>query len=159
MKRAERRLAEREGRVVCTPMEADYFLGESDVSRLATLRFHRGGMRFPAGGAPHLVDDFEQHAVAMSFRYQNEQIYLTRESRLPTAFWPERWCQCFKHSLMPRFPANWWRDAPLPADARIVVFTGRPRPHEAIAAAWPAPWFKKHYKKIRPVRWMKDHWV
>jgi serine/threonine-protein kinase HipA len=43
MQRAERRLAEREGRAVRTLMEADYLLGVSDVSRLGALRFRRSG--------------------------------------------------------------------------------------------------------------------
>ena len=43
MQRAERRLAEREGRAVKTLMEVDYLLGVSDVSRLGALRFRRSG--------------------------------------------------------------------------------------------------------------------
>jgi serine/threonine-protein kinase HipA len=43
MQRAERRLAEREGRPVRTLMEADYLLGVSDVARLGALRFRRSG--------------------------------------------------------------------------------------------------------------------
>ena len=43
MQRAERRLAEREGRAIRTLMEADYLLGVSDVSRLGALRFRRPG--------------------------------------------------------------------------------------------------------------------
>lgn len=43
MQRAERRLAEREGRAVKTLMEADYLLGVSDISRLGALRFRRSG--------------------------------------------------------------------------------------------------------------------
>jgi serine/threonine-protein kinase HipA len=43
MQRAERRLAEREGRPVRTLLEADYLLGVSDVSRLGALRFRRSG--------------------------------------------------------------------------------------------------------------------
>jgi hypothetical protein len=116
-------------------------------------------MRFPAGGAPHLIDDFEKDAVRMSFHYTNEQMYVTRESKLPTVFWPRDWCVSFKYKLVPRFPLNWWSDIPLPKEARIVVFTGNPRPHEALQGKWPAPWYKKHYKMIRPVAWLKDHWV
>jgi serine/threonine-protein kinase HipA len=41
MQRAERRLAEREGRPVRTLMEADYLLGVADVSRVGALRFRR----------------------------------------------------------------------------------------------------------------------
>lgn len=43
MRRAERRLAEREGRPVRTLTEADYLLGVADVSRLGALRFRRPG--------------------------------------------------------------------------------------------------------------------
>ena len=49
MQRAERRLAEREGRAVRTLMEADYLLGVSDVSRLGALRFRRSARDFAWG--------------------------------------------------------------------------------------------------------------
>ena len=115
-------------------------------------------MRFPAAGAPHLVDDFEKDAIALSFKHTNEQTFLTLESRLPTVFWPPEWCASFKHDLMPRFPRNLWAEVPKPLNARIVVFTGHPRPHEAATGEWPAPWYKKHYKSLRPVRWLADEW-
>jgi hypothetical protein len=116
-------------------------------------------MRFRVGSAPHLVEDFERDAVAMSFRYVNEQTYATREARLPLRFWPPQWCPSFKHGLMPRWPTNLVRAAPSPPpDCRIAVFTGHPRPHEAARGAWPAPWYKKLYKSIRPVPWLAEHW-
>jgi hypothetical protein len=115
-------------------------------------------MRFRVGSAPHLMTDFEQDAVAMSFRYVNEQMYVTRESRLPTRFWPRDWCPSFKHTLKPRWPRNLFADVPLPPDARIVVFTGHPRPHEAAAGRWPARWYKRFYKTVRPVAWLAEHW-
>ena len=43
MQRAERRLAEREGRVVRTLLESDYLLGVADETRLGALRFRRAG--------------------------------------------------------------------------------------------------------------------
>ena len=56
MQRAERRLAEREGRRVRTLSDADYLLGVSDVSRLGALRFRRTGeaefQSPPAAGRP-----------------------------------------------------------------------------------------------------------
>ena len=60
MQRAERRLAEREGRAVRTLTEADYLLGVSDVSRLGALRFRRAGeveFQSPAvAGVPPLIE-------------------------------------------------------------------------------------------------------
>lgn len=62
MQRAERRLAEREGRAVRTLMESDYLLGVADETRLGALRFRRVGGKeelFLAPtklGVPALID-------------------------------------------------------------------------------------------------------
>ncbi len=60
MRRAERRLAEREGRAVRTLLESDYLLGVADASRLGALRFRRAGdntFQAPArAGVPALVE-------------------------------------------------------------------------------------------------------
>jgi len=60
---------------------------------------------------------------------------------------------------IPKEGAMIWIDMmAIPADARVVVFTGHPRPHEALAGKWPAPWYKRTYKSVRPVGWLNDHW-
>lgn len=60
MQRAERRLAEREGRAVRTLAEIDYLLGVADATRLGALRFRRAGeTEFQAplrAGVPALID-------------------------------------------------------------------------------------------------------
>ncbi len=60
MQRAERRLAEREGRAVRTLAESDYLLGVADATRLGALRFRRAGdVEFQAplrAGVPALID-------------------------------------------------------------------------------------------------------
>jgi serine/threonine-protein kinase HipA len=60
MQRAQRRQARREGRAVCTLMEADYLLGVSDVARLGALRFRRRGeeeFQAPAdSGVPAMIE-------------------------------------------------------------------------------------------------------
>lgn len=115
-------------------------------------------MRLPAGGAPHLVDRFEEAPLEKRRLYSNEQVYLSRESGLPSVFWPEAWCPGFKAMMLPRFPANLVKSVEIPPGARVVVFTGHPRPHEALKGEWPAPWWKKTYKSVRPVTWLKEHW-
>ena len=115
-------------------------------------------MRFRVGSAPHLVDDFERDGPALSYRFVNEQTYVTKQSGLPIRFWPADWCPSFKHSLLPAWPFNLVAPAALPPQSRIVVFTGHPRPHEAQLGRWPAPWYKKIYKAIRPVPWLAEHW-
>ena len=60
MRRAERRLAEREGRAVRTLLESDYLLGVADTTRLGALRFRRAGdglFQAPLrAGVPALVE-------------------------------------------------------------------------------------------------------
>ncbi|THD43715.1 MAG: hypothetical protein E7774_12405 [Bradyrhizobium sp.] len=115
-------------------------------------------MRFPAGGAPHLIDRFEAAPLEMRRLYSNEQVYLSRESGLPMAYWPSDWCPSFKATMMPHFPLNHFKTVQIPPGSRVVVFTGHPRPHEAMAGEWPAPWWKKVYKSVRPVTWLREHW-
>ncbi len=60
MQRAERRLAEREGRTVRTLLESDYLLGVADETRLGALRFRRAGdnaFQAPTrAGVPALIE-------------------------------------------------------------------------------------------------------
>ena len=114
-------------------------------------------MRYRARSAPHLVSDFEADAVRMSHRFDNEQIYVTKEARLPVAFWPEDWCPSFKHGLLPPWPLYLFRAPRLPPAARVVVFTGHPRPDEAMRGLWPAKWYKKFYRALPPVPWVAEH--
>ncbi len=115
-------------------------------------------MRFRAGSAPHLLRDFEADAVRMSHRFDNEQIYVTRESGLPIAFWPKEWCPSFKHHLLKPWPLYLFSPPELPSEARIVVFTGHPRPDEALRGVWPTRWYKKFYRATPPVAWVGEHW-
>ena len=60
MQRAERRLAEREGRAVRTLLESDYLLGVMDETRLGALRFRWAGddafQAPPRAGVPALIE-------------------------------------------------------------------------------------------------------
>lgn len=115
-------------------------------------------MRVPAGAAPHLVERFEADPLGKRALYSNEQAYLCAESGLPLAFWPEAWAPGFKAMMLPRFPRNLFQNVKFPVDARLVVFTGHPRPHEARAGEWPARGWKRIYKRVRPVEWLDAHW-
>ncbi len=115
-------------------------------------------MRVPAGAAPHLVERFEADPLGKRRRYSNEQAYLCAESGLPLAFWPEKWAPGFKAMMLPRFPLNLIQSVKLPEGARLIVFTGHPRPHEAQRGEWPARGWKRIYKRVRPVEWLDAHW-
>ncbi len=104
--------------VVVGPLDA---LFDLDPGKLAIIRDwgskdsgNSSVMRFPAGGAPHLVDNFEHAPLEKRRLYSNEQVYLTRESGLPMVFWPSEWCPSFKATMMPRFPFNHWKNVEIP---------------------------------------------
>jgi hypothetical protein len=60
---------------------------------------------------------------------------------------------------MPRWPLNFFQEPPLPDDARIIAFTGKPDPEDAVIGKWPEKNFiKKSYKHVRPTKWIAEHW-
>jgi hypothetical protein len=59
--------------------------------------------------------------------------------------WPAAWCQSFKyHCCVPKdaVPA-------LPPDARMVIFHGKPDPHEAVIGT---------HRRYKAAPWIADHW-
>lgn len=116
--------------------------------------------RFPIGKYPHIYDDFVANPEGIYQKYRIEQQYISGE--LPVGaqvFWPGSWCRSFKEELLPPLPLRWWQTPQLPADARIVVFHGKPDPDEAAVGQWPVKkaW-KKIYKTVRPTPWITQHW-
>lgn len=91
-------------------------------------------------------------------RHPNSQTFKSRTIASKT-FWPAPWCVSFKHSLLPPFPLNWLRTAPLPADCKVVCFTGFPNPDHARDGVWPERvWYKRIKKHVRATPWIADHW-
>lgn len=114
--------------------------------------------RFPVGKFASIFTNFQADPDAILSRYRIEQLYISREIE-DMVFWPDLWCASFKHSLMPSWPMNFFKAPVLPAETRIVAFTGKPDQDEAMRGEWPvtAPW-KKLYKHVRPTPWIAEHW-
>ena len=114
--------------------------------------------RFTVGAHTYLLDRFLAAPEAMIAKYRNSQTYISSEiSRL--SFWPDDWIRSFKEHCIRPLPLRPFVQPRLPPEAKIIVFTGNPRPHEAAAGRWPAKrWYKKLYKCIPPVRWVQEHW-
>ncbi|NBC20194.1 MAG: hypothetical protein GVY06_03955 [Alphaproteobacteria bacterium] len=113
--------------------------------------------RFRVGAHSYLYDKLMADPAAMVDKYRISQVYISREIR-QMSYWPEGWCVSFKHSLMPRWPLNHFRTPRLPEETRVVAFTGKPDPDEARDGRWPAPWYKKIYKAVKPTPWIGEHW-
>lgn len=141
----------------------DYAPGKFCIIRNFTGDGRRGigntsAYRFTVGSAPHLLDRLLREPMAVSDLHRNSQTFVSRESGLDMVFWPDGWCRSLKHELIPKWPMNFIRPPALPADARIITFTGKPDIDEVIEGRWPAPWHKKIYKHVRPTRWLAEHW-
>jgi hypothetical protein len=113
--------------------------------------------RFKVGSHPYLLHDLQSGPEEILAKYRNEQTYLSPIITEKT-FWPADWCVSFKHTLMPRWPLNFFKVTPLPPETKIVAFTGKPDPDEARDGLWQAPWYKKVYKHVRPTPWIGEHW-
>jgi len=96
-----------------------------------------------------------QAAVRMT---RNGQTFVARTISRMT-YWPAEWCVSFKHTLLPRWPMNFLKVAPLPPEARVVCFTGLPNPDHARDGIWPtSDKWKAVYKHVRPTPWIAEHW-
>ncbi len=139
----------------------DYYPGEYCVIENWT-QFGQGVgntsvFRFPVGKYAHIYTNFVADPEGIMRDYKIEQQYIS--ARIPEQrFWPRAWCISFKHSCLPPVPLRWFKAPELPKDARVIAFTGKPDPDEAAEGRWPAAWYKKFYKTIRPTPWINQHW-
>ena len=114
--------------------------------------------RWRVGTHTHIFDKLETEQERILSTYRIEQVYISREVS-DMVFWPKSWCASFKHSLLPKWPLNFFKTPKLPAETKIVAFTGKPDQDEALVGDWPvkATW-KRLYKHVRPTPWISDHW-
>jgi len=114
--------------------------------------------RFPVGKYSHIYDDIQIKGSEILAKYRIEQVYISREIG-EMVFWPQLWCASFKHTLLPRWPVNFFKAPELPKDTRIVAFTGKPDQNEAVIGEWPVKaWYKRAYKYVKPTPWIAEHW-
>jgi hypothetical protein len=122
----------------------------SGIGNTSTYRFRVGSHRY-------LYDRLQGDPATVLGSYPNSQTYISRNIT-SKVFWPRPWCESFKHTLLPRWPLNFFQVTALPREARVVAFTGKPDPDEARDGRWEAPVWKKVYKHVRPTPWITEHW-
>jgi len=112
--------------------------------------------RLRAGAHPEVFEALARDPAGAIAKYRNEQTFASRIAQ--PVFWPAGWCRSFKHEVLPRWPQNFVKSAPLPSNAHVVCFMGHPKPNEARDGLWPAPWYERAYKHVRPTKWVAEHW-
>lgn len=114
--------------------------------------------RFHVGRHSHIFNRFNENPESVLSQFRIEQQYISAE--IPDqVFWPASWCLSFKHSLLPPWPMRFFKTPELPSDAKVVAFTGKPDPEDAVVGSWPEKNFiKKSYKFVKPTPWIAEHW-
>lgn len=114
--------------------------------------------RWRIGTNTHVFEDFVRDPDPFIDRFRISQRYISAVAHDMT-YWPKEWTASFKHDLLPRWPLNFIKAPVLPANVRVVAFTGKPDPDEAAIGVWPVTaWWKRLYKHVRPTQWIVDNW-
>lgn len=135
---------------------------ENPVQRLFRRRGAPGNssvVRFEPGGpdgSGAVLDRFmvERDRALSQYRTEVEQRYLAQALGPRRAWWPREWVVSFKRHCIPAWPRNRFAAPRLPPEARIVVFHGRPNPHEALAGYRS----RRAHRSCLPAGWVGEHW-
>ena len=111
--------------------------------------------RFEIGAHPEILAQFESSFEVIKNRHRNEQEYLSSVlmSKNALVYWPDTWCRSFKRHCIKPLSFFTAEETEIPQDARIIVFHGKPDPHEAIIGR-----SGKWYRRFRPATWIAEHW-
>jgi len=110
--------------------------------------------RFTANKTTFVYEQFLSERQWALDNFQPPQTYLTHSIRPQMVFWPTHWCVSFKANLRPVFPLNFFFEPRKPADARIIVFHGKPDPDDA-AYGFKG---KRIHHFIKPTSWVRELW-
>lgn len=139
----------------------DYHPGEMCVAENWTQKGQGIGntsvYRWRMGTHTEIYEAYQRDNCSVHDEHRVEQHYVSAMVD-KMIYWPPEWCLSFKHSILPKFPMNWFQTPQLPSETKIVAFTGRPDQDQARDGNWPAPWYKKVYKHVKPTPWIAEHW-
>jgi len=111
--------------------------------------------RFEIGKHSEILEYFVKNFDRIKSEHRNEQAYLSQKmnDKKVLKFWPKEWTPSFKYHCIPKFPLNFFKEPYIPKGAKIILFHGKPEPHEAekgISGKW--------YRSFRPVTWISKYW-
>ena len=111
--------------------------------------------RFNVGAHPDILAKFENSFEGIKKIYRNEQEYLSAAllSKNVLSYWPEQWCRSFKRHCVKPLSLLLARETEVPENARVIVFHGKPDPHEAMSGQ-----SGKWYRRFKPAHWIRQYW-
>lgn len=131
------------------------FLIIHDYKRPWRITGNSSVYRFELGAHPDVLDYFREHPEQVRTSYRNEQAFLSahlhQQGKL--AYWPKAWCPSFKYHCIPMWPTNYWREAIIPSESKVIIFHGEVNPPDAAAGRRNRAW-----RFIKPVSWVNQYW-
>lgn len=112
--------------------------------------------RFEAGHHDDLLARYISEHDKVVAVYQNQQEFLSEHLHVQKRlnFWPDGWCADFKDDCVPGPLRSLFTNPACPPDARIVVFSGRPKMSTVLSGGG-RHWFPR----IGPAPWLEDAWT
>ncbi|WP_299550642.1 hypothetical protein [uncultured Tateyamaria sp.] len=111
--------------------------------------------RYQIGAHSYILDAYLADPVAATAQYEISQQFqsaqLARHGHL--SYWPAEWCVSFKNHCVPRGIRSYFTNPRLPDEAKIVVFAGEPKMHDALSGKG-----SKWYRRIGDVGWLRTAW-
>jgi hypothetical protein len=103
-----------------------------------------------------IIENFYKEGKDIQKRYKNEQAFLSKQmyKKGILQYWDKNWCVSFKRHCLWPFPINYFKVPKDPVDAKIIVFHGRPNPHQAYNGFWG----KGGFRYVKPTKWLDKYW-
>jgi len=110
--------------------------------------------RFEVGAHPEVLAEFEKTSSKSKRPIAMNRIPVRcTDGKNALVYWPDKWCRSFKRHCIKPFSLFVARETEMPEDTRVLVFHGKPDPHEAIAGV-----SGKWYRRFKPAKWVAEHW-
>jgi len=110
--------------------------------------------RFNPGAHADALEYLKNNISSVYARARNEQEFITGyvASQGKLTYWPQKWCRSFKRHCLPK-PLGWFAPSRIPEGAKVIVFHGKPDPHDTIKGI-----SGKWYRRVAPADWVEENW-
>lgn len=126
------------------------WVGKKTMKRAHYDRINSSVVLFNGAACGRILDIFHQDQERILREYPGDQGFIHDCLAEDAEFFSPELCVSFKRHCIPRFPLNLILTPRVPAGARVVVFHGKPDPHEAAKGYHLGPL----KKRCRPVPWI-----
>ncbi len=108
---------------------------------------------FNIGQYSDVLEYYNDNMQEVLSTHEDEQTYLSKKIQ-NINYWPDDWCKSFKRHCRPPYIIRYFKEPILPANAKIIIFHGVPKPKDAIKGGF----YGNFLRYIRPTKWVENYW-